>query len=402
MVDQQKGFRKFFSVTGPLVVFAACVMQTCLGGIYAWSAYIPSLQSSYKLSSVQTSAIFGVTTAVFVLSMIIAGRLQEKFGPRRIATFGALIFCAGYQIAYLSQGSFLPILIGVGVLSGAGVGCGYVTSLSTATKWYPHKLGLVTGIVVAGYGGGSMILSKVVYALLSRGWDVLEVFSAVGFSIGAILLLCISVLHLPEAVHGSNKPESQQEKARLLLPLLGMFSGTFGGLMVIGNLTPIGIASGLSAASAVLSISFFAFGSMSGRIVWGLIYDRIGNKAIPLSLLLLSASVLPLVIGVSSGGFYAASFSIGFNFGACFVLYVAYLGRLYGTASLGRLYPVVLLAYAVAGSVGPLAGGWCYDFQGSYSLAIIAAALMGVVGAAGVALLLSGSERTASLQATSH
>jgi OFA family oxalate/formate antiporter-like MFS transporter len=391
MVNQQNSFRKFFSVTGPLVVFAASIMQTCLGGIYGWSAYVPALHSSYRLTSVETSAIFGVTTTIFVISMIIAGRLQERFGPQRIATFGALIFCAGYQLASFSQGAFLPILIGIGIFSGAGIGCGYVTSLSTATKWYPKRLGLVTGIVVAGYGGGSIILSKVVHALLSRGWDVLSVFSAVGLTIGAILLLCTAILQVPKSDHAVNKAIDQQQNVDLRLPLLGMFAGTFGGLMVIGSLAPIAIASGLTAASAVLSISFFALGNMSGRVVWGLIYDKIGNKAIPLSLLLLAGSVLPLTVGISSAGFYAVALSIGFNFGACFVLYVAYLGKLYGPQSVGRLYPVVLLSYAIAGSIGPLAGGWCYDLQGSYSLAIISAALMGIIGAGAVSFLLARS-----------
>ena len=172
--------------------------------------------------------------------------------------------------------------------------------------------------------------------------------------------------------------------------------------MVIGSLAPIAIASGLNAASAVLSISFFALGNMSGRVVWGLIHDKIGNKAIPLSLLLLAISVLPLTLDVSSIEFYAISFSIGFNFGACFVLYVAYLGKLYGPQSVERLYPVVLLSYAVAGSIGPLAGGWCYDLQGSYSLAIIAAALMGIIGAGAVSFLLARSAREAKPQKVSN
>jgi len=402
MVNQQNSLKKFFSVTGPLVVFAASIMQTCLGGIYGWSTYIPSLRASYNLTSVQTSVIFGMTTTIFVLSMIIAGRLQERFGPQRIAVFGSLIFCAGYQLASFSHGAFLPILIGIGIFSGVGIGCGYVTSLSTATKWYPKKLGLVTGIVVAGYGGGSIILSRVVHALLSGGWDVLEVFSAVGLTIGAILLLCTTVLHLPKSDHVANKRVDQQQNVDLRLPLLGMFAGTFGGLMVIGSLNPIAIASGLSAAAGVSSITFFALGNMSGRVVWGLIHDKIGNRAIPLSLLLLAASVLPLTLGISSVEFYAVAFSIGFNFGACFVLYVAYLGKLYGHQSVGRLYPVVLLSYAVAGSIGPLAGGWCYDLQGSYSFAIIAAALMGIIGAGAVSFLLARSARVAKPQTISN
>jgi len=402
MTNRQNCFRKFFSNKGPLVVFAASVMQTCLGSIYGWSAYVSALQSSYKLTAVETSAIFGVTTTVFVLSMIIAGRLQERFGPQKIAAFGALVFCGGYQIASFSQGAFVPLLVGIGILSGTGIGSGYVSSLATATKWYPKRLGLVTGIVVAGYGGGSIILSKVVHTLLLNGWDVLEVFRAVGLGIGAILLLCTCVLTRPQVENQSEKQSSERPKAQLLLPLLGMFAGTFGGLMVIGNLAPIALASGLSSSSAVLAISFFALGNMLGRVAWGLVYDRIGNKAIPLSLLLLAASVLSLIGGVSTLGFQIAAFSIGFNFGACFVLYVAYLGTLYGGQSVGRLYPIVLLAYAVAGSIGPLASGWCYDLQGSYSLAIVAAAVVGALGATTVAALLSRSTRRAQLQTVSN
>ena len=78
-----------------VVLTGGIILQAILGGVYAWSAFVPSLTAQYGLTNRQSGLIFGVTIAVFTLAMIPAGRLLQAFGPRVTAGVGALLFAAG-------------------------------------------------------------------------------------------------------------------------------------------------------------------------------------------------------------------------------------------------------------------------------------------------------------------
>ena len=277
---------------GIQVLVSAIVMQICLGGVYAWSIYTPVLRSVYGLSGGQTGSIFGITIAVFSVAMIFAGRFQEKYGPRIVSFIGALFFAAGYILSSRSNGSFLILIAGIGILSGIGIGCGYVCALATAIKWYPKRKGLITGIAVMGFGGGAILVSKIANGLMSNGMDVLQVFLGVGLVMGVILLACALLLKLPSRMTpGKHDTGSVVGKSlrqpRFISLVIGMFAGTFGGLLVIGNLAPIGLSWDFTSAQAAVAIGLFSIGNMVGRFIWGVVYDRIKNVSIPLSLVLM-------------------------------------------------------------------------------------------------------------------
>src|SRR6056297_3235109 len=120
-----------------IVLAASVVLQLVLGGVYAWSVLGDALETDHGLTKGQTGLIFGVTIAVFTIVMIPAGRLLKKFGPRKLAAFGSILFAAGYLLASFSRGQFPLLVVGIGVLTGAGIGAGYVCPLTVGMKWFP-------------------------------------------------------------------------------------------------------------------------------------------------------------------------------------------------------------------------------------------------------------------------
>lgn len=165
-----------------LVTLASFLIMLCIGGVYAWSIFVPPLKLEHGLMTAQTQLIFGFTIASFAIVMIPAGRIEKKRGPRITAIIRAILFMAGYLIASFSCGHVSLLLIGVGIFSGAGIAFGYVTSLATPIKWFPEYKGLITGISVAGFGGGAIILSRLVKAMLADGIPVLQIFRIIGIS----------------------------------------------------------------------------------------------------------------------------------------------------------------------------------------------------------------------------
>jgi len=312
-----------------------------------------------------------------------------------------LLFGAGYLLAGLSDGSFPALLASLGLLVGTGTGFGYVCPLATCVRWFPKHKGLVTGVAVAGFGGGAILLSGIAGRFLAENVPVLEIFRWVGVWYGLAALAGALALRFPEPAHSSSEPLIP---LRALLGIrefrglaAGMFAGTFGGLLIVGNLGPIGLAKDLTDAQAVLGIQLRALGNAAGRISWGWLYDRIGRPVLPISLVALLISISSLGLSSSAAAFHAMAVLTGFCFGACFVLYAAETASIFGHQRLGSTYPFIFLAYGLSGLIGPALGGWINDQTGSFKPAIMVTALIILVGTAIVWHTKPAGETSASL-----
>ena len=143
------------------VAVGAVVIQVCLGAIYSWSVFTPALRDA-GWSKVETQIVFSVSLATFALVMVWAGRHLATVGPQRLAMAGGITLGAGYVIASFDGGTnFALVLLGVGLIGGAGIGLGYVVPIAVGMRWFPDHKGMITGAAVAGFGFGAMIWIKI-------------------------------------------------------------------------------------------------------------------------------------------------------------------------------------------------------------------------------------------------
>ncbi|HEX6907812.1 MAG TPA: MFS transporter, partial [Terriglobales bacterium] len=145
------------------IAVAAVIMQICLGAVYGWSVFKIPLMRAEHWSETQVQLNF--TLAIFFLGVgtIIGGLWQDKVGPRKVATVAGLIYGVGYMLAGVSatHHSLDGLYIAYGVLTGVGMGMGYICPVATLVKWFPERRGLMTGVAVCGYGAGALIMSPV-------------------------------------------------------------------------------------------------------------------------------------------------------------------------------------------------------------------------------------------------
>jgi OFA family oxalate/formate antiporter-like MFS transporter len=383
-------------------VLASVLIMCCSGSVYAWSIFVAPLRSSYGLSSAQTQLIFGCIIASFSITMLFVSRIERRVGPKVTALIGAGLFSAGYLTASFSGGNVILILLGISVLSGAGMGFGYVTVLTTLVKWFTDRKGLATGIAVAGFGSGAILLSQIAQPALNNGWPVTDIFRSIGIIYGVIFALSALFISAPAADKEATveKPVSLRVMAgdrRFWVLCYTFFAGSFAGLMFIGNLKPIGLSHGISENAAVLAIVLVAVGNAAGRILWGQIYDKIGGKrSVAIALALLSLFTLALLSGTTSDtAFLSLCLVIGLCYGANFVLYASDVSSIYGIYQLGIIYPVVSLAYGISGIVGPLAGGMLFDITSYYFLPIILSAVICATGLVTYVLFIGKTQRAA-------
>lgn len=355
-----------------VVLIAGLIMQTILGGIYAWSTLTPWLHERYGITNAQSGFVFGSTIAIFTLVMLVSGRLLSARGPKITAGIGALLYASGYYLASHSNGSFPLLLFGVGFLSGSGIAFGYVCPLSVSMKWFPEHKGLVTGLAVGGFGAGAIILSSLIEHFKLTGLSIETFFRGYALFAGFILLIAAMMLDVP----AKDSDVRREPIGRLWLSkpmrlnLLGMFAGTFAGLLVIGNLTPYVISKGISENRAVMAVMLFSVGNSFGRVVWGHVFDRLGQVSIPLSLGLFSVVGAVMVFPLPLPVLFVALLLLGIAFGANFVLYAGAISQVFGLSNFSRLYPICFLAYGIAGLIAPGVGGWIVDTTGSYEIAL--------------------------------
>lgn len=370
-----------------IILPAVILIQTCLGGVYAWSAFVPFLTTDYGLSMRHAQLVFGLAILTLTVAMVAAGHLLTRWGPRGVALMGAGLFCGGHLITAWAGGRILGLIGGYGLCVGAGLGFGYIAALSSGLQWFPRHRGSVTGVAVAGFGLGGLLLASLTEKWTRADWTGPEIFSTIGWAYGAVLALGALPLFRPpaNATHGTPNVMDRlgflkSPSFRVLAP--GMFCGTFAGLLVIGLLKPIGLADGLTPEHTTRAIGGLAVGNVAGRVVWGWLYDRIGYRTIPAALVLLCLAIAGvLAAGASPAAFIAAGSLVGFGFGACFVLFAAQVTAIYGVDQVGRLYPFLFLSYGIAGLVGPFLGGLLHDWTGRYSASLALAALVAALGA---------------------
>ena len=371
---------------GYVVLVVAVVLQICLGGIYAWSVFAGPLQKQFGYLGWQTQFVFGTFMLTFTGSLLWTGRLQDRFGPRPLTVASGVLLGLAYTVSWLGGSNFLLLWLGSGLLTGLAVGAGYVCPIATAVKWFPDRKGLVSGLAVLGYGASAILLIAIAKPLLEQGWQVLDIFGAIGAIFGPAVVLLGLLLFLPGPIeHSAAKQFHRRDLAadgRFWWMFVAFFTATVPALIFIGSLKDIARFLGNSPAIAYGAVVAMAIGNSAGRVAWGFVYDRLGGRRSAL-LSIASNAVIPaavLVLGGTAGGILAISFLAGFCYGGCFGIYAPETARIYGPSVMGSAYPCVLLAHGIAAVAGPPIVGRVFDLTQSYAPGLVGGAAIAVIG----------------------
>lgn len=377
-----------------LVLVACVVMLMCLGTGQAWSVFIPPLVKEYGYSSAQMQMVFAIGQLFFCLGFIVGGRLHDRVGPRPMAVASAVMLAGGWWLSRFGGSHYVWLFVGMGILNGAGAAVGYASPIATAMKWFPRNRGLVTGLMVAGFAGGPIVISVITETCLAKGWAVLDIFGLLGSAYPVIILATGMMLVVPaggpglEEVDGFSRRKLLVDR-RFWTLFAGMFVGTLPYLVVMGSAKPMAQSFGFEWAALVV-VGVVAAGNAVGRIFWGWVVDRVGMRRSMLGaqgVMIGSMAILIAAGRWEAWTFLAAAWGVGFCYGSNFAIYPATVSRLYGTHVLGTVYPLVMAAQGIS-SVGPTVNGWLRDVSGSYVPGLAVAAMVAAVGL-GVCAVLS-------------
>lgn len=360
-----------------LVLLAAVAMQMCLGATYSWSVYVQELKHLLDIQQGTAQIPFTIFYSVFPVTVMVAGRLLPKIGTRLAAVLGGVLFGSGWLVASYGAQNYLYTCLGIGVLSGIGAGMAYIVPITVCIRWFPDNKGLVTGVAVAGFGGGAALVSKL-GGLLIVSYDKtpFEVFFILGTVFAIVAGVAGSIMHFPSHI---SLQEIQKTKLRLQdllkdpcfrLLYLCMFVSLAAGFAINANLKEI--FQGADALQVgITAVAIFAIANGLGRVLWGAFYDRLKNVELVLSLNMLCQAVTMVfipVLSLSATGFLLLAFLVGFNYGGVLVIYVSSVTKHWGSHHVGQVYGVLFTSNLPA-ALFPIIVGMIYDLTGTFSLA---------------------------------
>jgi len=386
------GISRWWRVVGGLS------MNLALGSLYAWSVFVAPLEKQFGWKRADTSAVFGWAVIVFALSFILAGRLQDKFGPFWVSVTGGLLVSVGFFLsAYTAS---LPYLIfSFGVLGGIGNGFGYATPIPVMAKWFPDRRGLAVGLAVAGYGGGSAIFGPLanLYLIPNYGWQatfkILGTIFLVMTMIGALLLKNPPTGFRPAgwtpapaakaaATAYEFRPGEVLATPTFYFMWIAYALGTFAGFMAISQLVPFAKSQGVpSAALQTITLFVGAFGNASGRILSGWLSDALGRLNVLRLMIAISAVAMPVLylVGANVALLYILVFVVYWCYGTQLSVNASTTSDFWGTKNAGITYGLLFTAWGVTGYFASKAGGMLFDKYHNYKAAFYLAACLAVV-----------------------
>jgi len=377
------------------VVIGGVSMNLALGSLYAWSVFVAPLEKEFGWTRAQTSLVYTIAIVCFALSFIVAGRIQDLKGPKICAAIGGVLVSAGFFLASWTN-SLAGLYLCLGVIVGLGNGFGYATPMPVASKWFPDKRGLVIGIMVAGYGGGSAIFGPLATRLIATlGWrPTVQILGGLFFvmtMIGTALMKNPPVGYRPpnwQPKPGAASLAGADLTTREMLATPTFYFmwvayclGTTAGQMTISQLVPFASSAGLGALAATLALPVSATGNASGRILSGWMSDTMGRLRTLQVMVLLSAIAMPTLFLLRAQPvlFFALVALVYWCYGTQLSVFASTTADFYGTKNLGLNYGVLFTAWGAAGILGPMIGARVFDAFGDYRYAFYAAGALAII-----------------------
>ena len=380
-------------------VVGGVLMNMALGTLYGWSVFVSPLEARFGWKRAETSMVFTIAVTVFALSFVLAGRIQDKYGPMPCSLMGGVLVSVGFFLcAYTTSLTYLYVCFGV--IGGLGNGFGYATPIPVMAKWFPDKRGLAIGLAVGAYGAGSAIFGPLAQLKLIPAYGLAATFQILGAiflvmtMVGAVLLRNPPAGYRPAgwvAVSGAGLGAQEFAPAEVLRTSsfywmwFGYALGCSAGLMVISQLVPFAKSVGVvGAALSTMTLVVGAVGNASGRILSGWLSDRLGRFNV--LRVMIGVSVLAMMVLAATGSsvilLYVGVFVVYWCYGTQLSVNGVAAADFWGTKNAGVNYGMLFTAWGVAGIIGPRIGGVLFDRYHNYQAAFQTAAVL-----AGVALI---------------
>jgi len=362
-------------------VGAAILIQLTLGIAYIWSVFQTGIAVSiFGGDNAAAGLTFSLLLAMLTLGSVIGGKLAVRYNTRIVVFIGGIILSAGFFLAsFVTPGNGWLLWVTYGVMGGVGMGFTYSTTIACAQKWFPHKKGLISGVIVASLGFGGVVFTPLVESLIStfggEGAGELNTFmilSAVFLtvcSIGSIFLknppdgymadkLSSNTAAAAAAQEAKNYTTTEMLKTpQFYLVLITLMLACMGGLMMIGFAKPIAFAKGMT-ETATIGVIAISVSNSFGRLFWGIVSDKLGRINTVL-VLLSGTAIFALFVNLATGYWIFVLIAlIGLFYGGILSTFPSLTSDLFGAKHMASNYGFVLLGFGMGAIISSQIAGY--------------------------------------------
>jgi len=367
---------------GLSTVIASVIIQLTLGVIYIWSVFQTGIaETIFEGDNAQAGLIMSLVIAFMCIGCIPGGRVALKYGTRRAVFIGGLIMGLGFFLAsFIRTPEFSWALwLTYGVMGGFGMGFCYSTTISCAQKWYPHKKGMISGIIVFGLGIGGVLFTPIVRHVIENFGGVGEGGEQAAFLVlaAAFLVVCsVGSFFLKDAPDGwmqdavdakakaNAKPVAKNytttemlKSPQFYLVTLTFIFAVLGGVMFANYVMQIAEARGFVREIAAAGVMAVTISNSLGRLFWGTISDKLGTANTLMVILGITAALMwlfPVVAGFWNFVLFAA---VGFAYGGILSTFPAHTANTFGSKYMTANYGYVLQGLGIGSIVATTIGG---------------------------------------------
>ena len=385
-----------------VIAIAAVIMQICLGAVYGWSVFVKPL---VKLGATEhwtlTQVSLTFTLAIFFLGVgtVIGGLWQDRVGPRKVASVAGILYGIGFIVAAFAvkSNSLYGLYAGYGVLSGIGMGMGYICPVATLVKWFPDRRGLMTGVAVCGYGAGALVMSPIA-ARTIVAYGVPATFIGLGIVYGILVVLTAQAYKNPPQgwMPAGWSPSSSVSKAastynftvkeamstwQFWLLWLMLFLNVSAGIMIISQASPMAQQLvGLTAVQAAGIVGVISIFNAVGRVFWAWMSDMIGRARVYFLLFAIQVVIFFSLTHLHTATIFTIAVAvIGLCYGGGFGTMPSFTADFFGPKYMGGIYGWILLAWGAGAIPSPILIARVRQTTGQYSTAITIIAIVMVV-----------------------
>ncbi len=376
-----------------IVAAGFLVMLASYGSLYSFGVFFKPVSAEFGWSRVETASAYSLYMVVHGIISIFAGKLGDRLNPRVVLSLTGALLGAGFILMYWLN-SLWQFYICYGILVGAGM-TSYVPLMSVVARWFERRRGLMSGLVVAGIGIGTVIMPPLATHLISTyGWQV-------SYLIIGALAICSTVsaaqfLRRSPAPTGLPAANTAMPPSHLMQGVslssavrtsqFWMYSGSLFVMMfaqqtMIVHIVPHATDLGIGAVAAAGVISMIGGVSIAGRIIMGLAVDRLGSRtAVLITFVFLATAVFVLLAAYNVPLLYLFAGIFGFGYGGMVALQSPTIAELFGLRAHGVILGTSVFVSTIGGAIGPALAGSIFDNTGAYRYAFMVTAALCAAG----------------------
>ena len=362
------------------------IVLLCAGLVYAWSVMSkPIGANNPDWTAAELSLTFTLVMALFCVGCLIAGFLSKKVSPKIYLFIAGVLFIVGFMIASLTGQSPAMLYIGFGIFCGLGSGFAYNAIMSTMSQWFPDKQGMISGIMLMGFGLSAFIVGKL-YAFVTPTDTWKMTFRMMGIIVCVVLIICGVIFAKPKADFvppTAAKKKVVREPASDITPGQMVRKPAFwmyyiwaivvsaAGLVLVSQASGIATQVGptVSDGNIATVVGLISILNGIGRVFFGTLFDKKGYKTtMILDMIIFIVASLILILAIVSGNFLfiVLGFVVGgFAYGGVTPTNSALISDFFGRTNYSMNFSLINTNLIIASFASTIAGR-LFDTTGSY------------------------------------